>query len=134
MHFDISLHAGQFFMFFVICCFFHNKLFKKKYFRNTISVKQFGSRSGPTFCWSWSGSKMVVKFISRQVNASKERVKSGKATTCPGSVIWNTIDDKSGSWQVKSYSLCLILFNSLIYQIILEHSCKILYVIHIYIG
>ena len=35
-------------------------LFSKNYFRNNISVKQFGSRSGPTFCPSWSGSKLFA--------------------------------------------------------------------------
>ena len=36
--------------------------------RNSIRecFKQFGSRSGPTFCWSWFGSKLFAKFISRQ--------------------------------------------------------------------
>ena len=29
------------------------------------SVKQFGSRSGPTFCRAWSGSKLFAKVISR---------------------------------------------------------------------
>ena len=29
------------------------------------SVKQFGSRSGPTFCLSWSGSKLFAKVFSR---------------------------------------------------------------------
>ena len=40
-----------------------NQLFLKKSFRNTISVKQIGSRSGPTFCWAWSGSNMFVKAL-----------------------------------------------------------------------
>ena len=35
------------------------------------SVKQFGSRSWPTFCRSWSGSKLFAKVISK---ASRERV------------------------------------------------------------
>ena len=37
-------HAGEVFTLFVIC-----RLFSKK-IRNTISVKQFGHRSGQTFC------------------------------------------------------------------------------------
>ena len=42
-------------------------LFQKKDFRNTIKVsKQFGSWSGPTFCRSWSGSKLFTKVISRR--------------------------------------------------------------------
>ena len=28
-------------------------------------VKWFGSRSGPTLCWSWCGSKLFAKVISR---------------------------------------------------------------------
>ena len=49
--------------------FFSNKLFAKNSFSNCQhyqSVKQFGSRSGPTFCWAWSGSKLFAKVISRQ--------------------------------------------------------------------
>ena len=45
---------------------FLNDFFQKKSFRNTISVKQFGSRSGPMVCWAWSGSKMFAKVISRR--------------------------------------------------------------------
>ena len=36
---------------------------QKKSFRNTISVKQFGSRSGHAFCWARSGSKLFVEAI-----------------------------------------------------------------------
>ena len=49
-------------------------------FFNTIrhpGVKKFGSRSGPTFCRSWSGSKLFAKVISRH---SGQRVKY--KTTC----------------------------------------------------
>ena len=40
-----------------ICTFFPLQIFSKSTFsknsyRNTISVQQFGSRSGPTFCWA----------------------------------------------------------------------------------
>ena len=41
--------------------FFIKKNFKEHY----QSVKQFGSRSGPTFCRPWSGSKLFAKVISR---------------------------------------------------------------------
>ena len=48
---------GNFACFLVICGFFFfgggfffKLLFSKQIFRNTISVKQFGSRSDPTFC------------------------------------------------------------------------------------
>ena len=36
------------------CCLFSKLLFSKNCFRN--GFKQFGFRSGPTFCRSWSGS------------------------------------------------------------------------------
>ena len=39
--------------------FFYKITFSESFLRNTISVKQFGSRSGPTFCWVWSGSKLL---------------------------------------------------------------------------
>ena len=45
------------------------------FFQYHPDVKQFGSRSGPTFCWAWSGSKLFAKVISRQQKsalASKE--------------------------------------------------------------
>ena len=41
--------------------FFSRKFFKENY----QSVKRFGSRSGPTFCRSWSGHKLFTKVISR---------------------------------------------------------------------
>ena len=44
---------------FHVCWFFFKLLF-----RNTISVKQFGSRSGPTFCHVRSGSKMFAIWLS----------------------------------------------------------------------
>ena len=60
--------------FFTLCmmgkfeCFCHIYGFKEK---NTLqehsrSVKHFGSRSYPTFCCSWSGSKLLAKVVSRQ--------------------------------------------------------------------
>ena len=41
--------------------------FFEKFFRNTIRVcvKQFGSRSSPTFCQAGPGSKLFAKMISR---------------------------------------------------------------------
>ena len=43
-----------------------SSFFKKNPFRITISVKQFGPRSGPTFCRARSGSKLFAKVISRR--------------------------------------------------------------------
>ena len=60
------------------CCrllnFFKINFFKKFFQEHHQSVNQFGSRSGPTFCRSWSGFKLFAKVISRQqVAASQER-------------------------------------------------------------
>ena len=38
-----------------------------------LSVKQIGSRSGPTFCWAWFGSNLFEKVMSD--NTSRQRVK-----------------------------------------------------------
>ena len=52
---------------FVICWFFSKSTFFEKFFQKyQQSVKQFGSRSGPTFCRVWSGSKLSAKVISRR--------------------------------------------------------------------
>ena len=52
------------------CCrlltFFKINFFQKFFQEHYQSVKLFGSRSGPTFCRSWSGSKLFAKFYSRQ--------------------------------------------------------------------
>ena len=64
-------HLWIFFFF-----FFFKLTFSKKSFRNTISVRQFGSRSGLTFCQAWSGSKLFTKVINTKVTTSGERVNS----------------------------------------------------------
>ena len=46
--------------------FFKLNFFKKFFQEHYQSVKQFGSRSGPTLCWAWSGSKLFAKIISRR--------------------------------------------------------------------
>ena len=38
-------------------------------------IKQFGSRSGPTFFQAWSGSKLFAKVISRWQKSRRQRVK-----------------------------------------------------------
>ena len=54
-------------MLFVVWWFFSKWTFSKNSSRNTISVKQFGSRSGLMLCQAWSGSKQLfVKAISRR--------------------------------------------------------------------
>ena len=63
------------------CCrlltFFKIFFFKKIFQEHYQSVKQFVSRSLPTFCRSWSGSKQFANVISRQQKfaASKKGVK-----------------------------------------------------------
>ena len=58
---------GNFICFFVVCgfLFFNIKFFKNVFQEYHQSVIQFGSRSGPTFCRAWSGSKLFSKVISR---------------------------------------------------------------------
>ena len=46
--------------------FFKIDFFKKFFQEYNQSVKQFGSRSGPTFRRAWSGSKLFAKFIGRR--------------------------------------------------------------------
>ena len=68
---------GNFSWFFCRLLIFFKINFLEKFFQEQYkSVKQFGSRSGPTLCWSWSGSKLFSKVISRrQVATSMGRVK-----------------------------------------------------------
>ena len=57
-----SLHAWLVFML-MLCClltFFNINFFRKFFQEYYQSAKWFGSRSGPTFCQSWSGSKLPV--------------------------------------------------------------------------
>ena len=60
-----SLHAGYIFTCFVIMLTFQYSLFQKIVQEHYQSVKRFGSRSGPTFCRSWSESKLFAKVVSR---------------------------------------------------------------------
>ena len=53
---------GNFAYFLSSADLFQNQHFFKKFFQEYHqSVKQFGSRSGPTFCQAWSGSKLFAK-------------------------------------------------------------------------
>ena len=66
-------------MLLLLCADFFSKFtFLKHFFQEHYqSVKWFGSRSGPMFCLSCSGSKLFGKvIIRRQIAASKERVKN----------------------------------------------------------
>ena len=46
--------------------------FLKYSFRIIISVKLFGSRSGPTLCWAWSGPKLFSIWYRQTALAGKE--------------------------------------------------------------
>ena len=46
--------------------FFKNNFFKNVFQEHHQNVKRFGSKSGPTFCRSLSGSKLFAKVDSRQ--------------------------------------------------------------------
>ena len=47
----LTLYAGNLFMIFFFCGYFFFKInFSKNSFKNAISVKLFGSRSGPVLC------------------------------------------------------------------------------------
>ena len=59
------------------CFYFFCKYFKKIFQVHYQSVKRFGSRAGPTFCWSWSGSKLFAKVISKWQKSPARRSWSG---------------------------------------------------------
>ena len=40
-----------------------------------LSVKQFGLRSGPTFCWAWFGSELFSKVIWPAQDTCRQKVK-----------------------------------------------------------
>ena len=65
----IILHA-----LFLCCFFFKINFFEKLFQEHNQSVKQFGSRSGLTFCQAWSASKLFAKVISRRHKISRPRV------------------------------------------------------------
>ena len=58
-------------VFFDVCWFFFKINFFEKFFQEyDQSVNQFASRSGLTFCWAWSGSKLLAKVFSRRQKSS----------------------------------------------------------------
>ena len=62
-----SLPTGYLCMLFCrLLIFFKITFFKKLFQQYHQSVKQFGSRSGPTFCRTWTGTKLFAKIISRR--------------------------------------------------------------------
>ena len=54
---------GNFPYFYCLLTFFKINFLKNFFPQHNQFVKRFGSRSGPTFCWSWSGSKVFAKVI-----------------------------------------------------------------------
>ena len=46
--------------------------------------KQFGPRSGPTFCRAWSGSKLFDTLMLLKKKSSIQRVKYGTIIKCEG--------------------------------------------------
>ena len=61
-----------------ILFFFLSQVFKIS-FRNTISVKQFGYRSGPTtFCQAWSGSRLLAELSAKVISRWQKRPLAGK--------------------------------------------------------
>ena len=80
----LSVMLGNFFMLLMSSAdFFKINLFKKFFQEYYQSVKQFGSRSGPTDCRSWSGSKLFAKVISIQQKLPLGRRVKGLARTLP---------------------------------------------------
>ena len=73
-----SLHAGYFLCFGVVCWLFSKLALKNSLNEHYKSFKRFASRTGPTFCRSWSGFKLFAKVISRRTKfaSCKERVKT----------------------------------------------------------
>ena len=53
----LTLHTGYLAYFLLSADFFQNQLFAKLFQEYHQSVKQLGSRSGPTFCRAWCGSR-----------------------------------------------------------------------------
>ena len=81
-----SLHACWVILHAFLSVDFSN-LFKNIFQEYHQSVKQFGSRSGPTKCRAWSGSKLFAKVISRRQKSPL----AGKESTKTGDVVMNGI-------------------------------------------
>ena len=80
----ISLHAFCRLLIFLL--FFFSKLtFSKHSYRNAISIKYVGSRSGLAFYWALSGSKLLAKNISRlKLSLATLRVKYALSLSLKG--------------------------------------------------
>ena len=64
----ISLPPGKLYMLFcpLLILFCKINFFEKFFQKYHLSVKQIGSRSGPTFCQAWSGSNLFAKAKNRR--------------------------------------------------------------------
>ena len=63
----ISSPSGKFCHVFCCLLILFKINFSEKFFQEYhLSVKQIGSRSGPTFCRAWSGSNLFAKAMSRR--------------------------------------------------------------------
>ena len=81
------------------CC--HLLTFFKNVFQvHYQSVKQFGSRSGPKFCQSWSGSKLFAKVISRWQKSSlaRKELLTCVCIPCIGIIIFTSWENKWSTW------------------------------------
>ena len=63
----------------MICWFCFFKIILKNSFSNTIRVEHFGSRSVPTLCQAWSGSK-GTQWLSGRVLDLRPRVRASSAS------------------------------------------------------
>ena len=80
--FYISFPPGKsFILFCLLLIFFKINFFQKLFQEYQLSVKQIESRSGRTFCRTWSGSKLFAKVISRRRVNSVLSLLSVKPTT-----------------------------------------------------
>ena len=65
---------GNFSWFFVVCyCFFYINFLEKFFQENHQDSKQFGSRSGPTKSWAWSGSKNCLQRLDNKICGLQEK-------------------------------------------------------------
>ena len=74
------------------------------------SVKQFGPRSGPTFCRSWSGSKLFAKVISRQQKALLARSGPTFCRSWSGSKVFARVALHTTNQNKTLLNVCEIIF------------------------
>ena len=93
VYFDQLLDFQILFLLFLLTLYYCAIFFSLDagFFQYHPGVKQFGSRSGWTFCQAWSGSKLFARVISRQQNfwldLDSNYLQSFKQTTKEGKVL-----------------------------------------------